>query len=360
MRNFSFKAILLVATFALVGASCGGSSDGVSTGVYRSSDRGDTWQTASAVLTTSAGQTSLTSGVDILEFVADPQDSKVIYAGTRAHGIWYTINGGAAWTRPRNENLANKRVRSLAINPSNTCILYAAIDNTIQKSTNCGRTWNGIYKKEGKGESSNSAEVINDVVLNPHNVNELYIGTSGGSVLKSIDTGKSWKSVTRLDDPVKEVLVNPKLGSQVVVATAEEGVFRSDDGGNTWEDISPNSKEFRGSDEYSSGVFDATKEKTLFIATKYGLLKSDDAGDNWVAVNLNTAPGEALIFSLAISPKNANHIYYGTLNAFYRSLNGGETWETKKIPTNGAITALLVDKEDTNVVYLGSTFLNRK
>ncbi len=357
-NNKSFyKSALLTFGIVLLGASCGGGGGAQDRGVYRSPDQGETWVSTSAILTTTAQQGSLAAEVDILKLVPDPQDPLIMYAATRAHGIWFTYDGGKSWNRPRDVEFHTARVNDISINPNSTCQLYAAVQNTVQKSDTCGRTWNGVYKKEGG--SNSKSETITSVVINPGRSNEIVLGTSSGAVLRSIDSGSSWASLNRFDDSIKQVMINPSIKDTFYAATAEEGFFRSTDAGATWINVSPDDRDFRGADEYSYGVFDTTKANTLVIATKYGLFRSEDGGDSWSPMPLVTAPGEALIFSLAISPTNPNHIYYGTLNAFYRSLNGGKTWETKRIPTNNAVTALLVDKQDPNVVYLGATSLAR-
>ncbi len=357
-HKFAIKWIGIFAALVLVGAGCGGGGGNQADyGVYRSADKGETWGGASAVLTTSGEQQSLHQGVDVLRLVQDPVDEKVMYAITRSNGLWYTHDAGRSWDRPREERLTDGRVFGFAIHPSSPCTLYASTGNTLLKSTTCARSWVQIH---ATGTHDDGPNVITDVAINIQRPSELYLGTLAGSVLKSEDAGVSWRSVHREKNArVKQMLVDPFSAQTAYVAYADDGIFRTQDGGATWVEVSPDKRDFRGSDEYSTGVFDPTTPDRLIIATKYGLLVTVDNGTTWEAMNLVSAPGEALIFSIAISPNTNNEIYYGTLNAFYRSKNGGETWETQKIPTRRAVTALMVDRSDTKVVYLGATKLGQ-
>ena len=90
------------------------------------------------------------------------------------------------------------------------------------------------------------------------------------------------------------------------------------------------------------------------MASKYGLIRSKDGGASWEPLTLLTKAGSVEIDSLALDPKNANRLYYGTASTFYKSEDGGATWSTKKLPTSRAGAALLVDAGDSNVVYLGA------
>ncbi len=95
------------------------------------------------------------------------------------------------------------------------------------------------------------------------------------------------------------------------------------------------------------------------MASKYGLLRTRDGGKNWQAINLLTPPGSVDIFSLAINPQNGNEIYYGTSSTFYKTVNGGEKWITKRLPTTRATSFLLVDFKNPNVIYLGTKKIKR-
>jgi len=127
------------------------------------------------------------------------------------------------------------------------------------------------------------------------------------------------------------------------------------DGGQTWTDLSKAYKDFAGAREFSDMAQAISEPKTLIIASKFGLIRTVDEGDAWSKVDLLTAPGSTVIYSLAIDPKDPNALYYGTSTTFYRSPNGGVNWVPKKLPTSRSATYLRVDQSNSNVLYMGVT-----
>jgi len=138
----------------------------------------------------------------------------------------------------------------------------------------------------------------------------------------------------------------------IFIATEGRGIFRSSDNGENWESLAEKLKDFD-----SSGFKDLVLAKAdkglMFLATNYGLLKSGDNGNTWQKIELITAENGATINAIAVSPKNSKEIYYATNTTFYRSLDGGSAWTTKKLPTSRAGWKLLVNPENTNIIYMG-------
>jgi hypothetical protein len=54
-----------------------------------------------------------------------------------------------------------------------------------------------------------------------------------------------------------------------------------------------------------------------------------------------------------VNPKNANEIYYATPLTFYKSVDGGTKWETRKLPSTREPATLVIDPAAPNVFYLG-------
>jgi len=120
-------------------------------GVYRSDDGGRSWKSASAGLPPAIGAAPYTS---VRQLVVHPNDSRIVYLGSEAHGIYKTTDGGETW-RAVNEGLPWRSaypVRSplLAISPENPEVIYALIrrrldsarvENALYKSATGGRFW---------------------------------------------------------------------------------------------------------------------------------------------------------------------------------------------------------------------------
>lgn len=364
MRTFKqgMVGVLFFAALALMGIGCGSDDKNVADrGVFKSGDKGTTWESKSLVPTTTGQKLTIAKDVDVRLLVQDPKDSKVLYAGSLNHGLWITLDAAETWQRPREAALQKGRVFDISVDPEDTCTIFVALNNAIYKSVDCARSWVNIFEKVTAADAKKGT-VVSAVQVNPLNTEQIFAATSAGDVLRSVNGGQHWSSVNRIKGPVDQILINPKpeAGGALYIATVRHGIYRTTDLGETWTEVSIPTKSFRGSSNYITGVFDPTQVDALIVATEYGLLKTADGGATWVAVKLVSAPGADLIYSLAVNPKDNKELYYGTRNAFYRSNDGGESWETKKVPTRKAISALLVDRDDPNVLYLGARLVESK
>ena len=129
----------------------------------------------------------------------------------------------------------NGRVKSLAMHPSNSNILYAgAANGGVWKSTNGGDSWSTKWKFE-------DSLAIGAVATAPSNGNVIYAGTGedtpgwspsygGAGLYKSSDGGSTWTPIAGPGDignRCNKVLVHPSSSSKVFVAS-DTGVYRAD------------------------------------------------------------------------------------------------------------------------------------
>ncbi len=354
------KAALIVATLALVGLGCGEKKPvGNDFGVFRSTNAGDTWGSASAILTTSGAKESLHTFADIRLLVQDPANSDVLYAGSNK-GLWVSENRGNSWIRPQEAVMQTGVIFALAVNPKQACEVYAAVDSSILKTEDCGRTWKSKYTKS-EMLKGNQSDAFRSLAIDTEQTNVLYAGTRSGALMKTVDGGESWSVKRRLtSDTVQDVFLHPKNHNIVFMAGGRSGMFRSDDAGDTWTEITPAFKTKKADAKiYSTAAFGGDGS-VLIVASKRGLSRTTDNGATWEELPLINAPSTELIYSLTINQENADEIYYGTLSGFYRSIDGGQQWQKKAIPTQKAVSAILIDRDATDVVYLGARNVTAK
>lgn len=329
------------------GSGGGNSNDG---GLYGSANQGDTWAQGASIPTAS-GQPQSFGNLDVSSLAIDPSDSKAIYFGSVDNGLLYTYSGAKEWFMA--EGLVKATISSVAVDPSSKCIIYAGIENKIYKSTDCNRTWTQVYY------DNDVSTRIDSIAVDHYDSANVYIGTSRGEIIKSSDRGTAWRTIGRLEDRIKRIIISPADSRMIFVATQGKGIFRSSDNGENWESLAEKLKDFD-----SSGFKDLVLAKAdkglMFLATNYGLLKSSDNGNTWQKIELITPEKGATINAIAVSPKNSKEIYYVTNTTFYRSLDGGANWTTKKLPTSRAGWKLLVNPENTNIIYLGVKKLEKK
>src|SRR6185436_11589979 len=99
---------------------------------------------------------------------------------------------------------------------------------------------------------------------------------------------------------------------------------------------------------------------TIYLATSYGPMKSTDGGATFQQLTVevtNPFITQGIIhpaFSIAVDPKNANVVYFTEGSAFFKSVDGGQSWSAVVLagfnfsPPPGR---LAIDPALTNVLY---------
>jgi photosystem II stability/assembly factor-like uncharacterized protein len=233
---------------------------------------------------------------------------------------------------------------------------FGAVAGGVWKTTDGGLNWTPLTDKE-KGMSPS----IGALAVSESNPNVIYAGTGeacirgnivgGNGVYKSIDAGKSWKSVGLSDThAIGRIIVDPKNPDQVFVAALghpfadneERGIFRSLDGGKTWQKV-------LHKDAKSGGIditFAPSNPNLLFAAlwetqrTPWsldsggpgsGLYRSSDGGDTWKELTGHGLPDGPLgRIGVTVSGGNPNRVWAvieANKGGIYRSDDGGDTWQ---------------------------------
>ncbi len=354
-RKIFSLIILSLSLIFLGGCSFGfGSNKGnlPDAGVYKSVDYGKHWRQIAAVPTISGHPASI-GRVGVLCMTLDPEDHNTIYLGTERNGIYYTYDGGQEWQHF--DSFPKGKVYDIKVDPSSKCILYATYKNLVKKSTDCGRSWQTIFVED------NPQIEMTALAIDNYNTNILYAGTSHGVVYKSFDAGHSWSTpFKKVDSYIKKILVNPLDTRIIYVATRSNGLFKTTDAGKTWKDLNKNLSKYPGYNQYIDLFFNPSRKNSLFLISRYGLLKTEDGGLTWEPIPLLTAPGRADIRAGAVDPKNDNYLYYATKTTFYRTVNGGKDWVATKLFSTKPPTAMLVDPQQTNVIYTSFSYPIKK
>ncbi len=125
-------------------------------------------------------------------------------------------------------------------------------------------------------------------------------------------------------------------------------LLRTDNGGQSWTTAT-----VAGDPESlsQSRMSFATASRVYVVAPFTGLYRSDDAGKSFASLS-------ALPFgALAVDPTNADTLYVGTFGdstGLFKSTDGGQT--LKSLNHTGDFSALLVDRQNPQVIYAGESF----
>ncbi len=340
----------------VLGAGCidfGGSSAQGPMGMFRSADKGETWNQINA-LPTPQGVKSL-AGLNVYKVFTDPSDPNALYIGSRNQGLYYSYTNGDSWQTV--DAFAGKYIYAVTVDPKNKCTVFVADSQHIYKTTDCMRTWTLVYTEERPGQH------VVGMAADWGDSTYVYAAILGGDVLVSQDSGMSWRVSKRFDFQLQDLQTDPKQAGRIYVASYERGLYKSEDRGLTWSDLSENFKDFNDSKRFYRMVLHPSRANSLFWISKYGILRSDDAGVTWVDLKLITAPGSVNIYAFAVNPGNEKEMYYvGTIlgdknvpvrSTFYKSNDGGTSWVTKKLPSNTVPISLLIQPKQNNVLFMG-------
>jgi photosystem II stability/assembly factor-like uncharacterized protein len=156
--------------------------------IVKSTDGGNTWNNKSNGI----------SARSIQFMEADPFDPNIIYAyfsdwyDGRDGGLLYkSIDAGENWGLIYSGVILNGwgiGLNALAIDPSNTSIIYLAATTGVLKSLDSGATWTSV-------SSGLSGIVVTAIAVDTDNNQILYIGTERNGVYKSLNAGLSWESL---------------------------------------------------------------------------------------------------------------------------------------------------------------------
>jgi photosystem II stability/assembly factor-like uncharacterized protein len=183
-------------------------------GIYVSRDGGATWTPANDALSQEANVTSL---------AVDPYDRQVVYAATGNHGLLKTTDGGQSWTAS-NQGLPESRVLSVVLHPSNAHIVYAGLGMAgLYRSEDGGATW------QSSAAGLNPEASISDIVFDPTDSQVIYVADRFSGVYRSTDSGTTWTPINvGLRTRAVNALAISSDGQHLYAATEGEGVFRLD------------------------------------------------------------------------------------------------------------------------------------
>ena len=215
--------------------------------LFRSRDRGDTWERISPDLTTndplkqkqkeSGGLTIDNSSAEnhttIFSISESPKNPDVAWVGTDDGNVQVTRDGGKTWT------LVSKKIPGLPPATWVTCVeaghfaegtAYATFDGHqtgdmktyVYRTTDFGKTWQSIATADLKGH----AHVVREDLVKPE---LLYLGTESGLFI-SIDGAAQWAQI-RGDFPgvaVRDLAIQPRE-HDLLIATHGRGIWILDD-----------------------------------------------------------------------------------------------------------------------------------
>ena len=291
---------------------------GATSGLFKSTDGGNTWQPLTRGLPTAA------DGLSRIGIGIAPSDPKRIYAWVtaRTSGLYRSDDEGASWTQVnterrvwgRGDDFANVRV-----DPANPDIVYAANTSTY-RSKDGGRTFTAIKGAPGGDD-------YHTIWINPANPDIILIAADQGATV-TVNGGQTWS--TWYSQPTAQmfhVTADNRFPYWVYGGQQESGsagvVSRSDYGEITFREWHP-----VGVEEYGYAAPDPLHPGIIFggKVTRYDERTGDVQNVGPVVVRdgkdrfVRTAP-------ILFSPADPHVLFFAT-QFLYKTINGGRSWTT--------------------------------
>ena len=337
--------------------------------IYCSTDNGTSWVRR---------ENGLYAGYWNFKFIIDDDDN--LYLQNLANRVYRSTNNGLQWSELLPYEVQFLRIHSRGV-------YFAGVSNIsgntarVIRSTDQGATWNDVLPPT----LSSRVKVLD---LKKGLGGQLYLYTKD-TLLVSKDLGNSWRvaDIKFAGEEISDVTTN--ASGQLLVGTNAGWIYFSADDGASWTKrgarfekyvsvyrIAVDSKDrlFAGATTY--GMFLSTNNGSTWTAaggsglaspnifsiaingfdhvyagTTYGLFVSTDNGGNWVKVNCQFST--KIIYGIAFSSKG--NIFVNAQQELFRSTNGGATWDSKALSKSYNTMYFHLDASDNIFAYIDDT-----
>ncbi len=295
------------------------------TGVFKSTDGGDTWKNMGLADTHHIGRVLI-----------DPTDHNIVYVVAIGHrssanperGVFKTVDGGETWKRILYFDETTSAI-DMVIDPQDRNVLYATTwqrspdsqrhrgeNSGVHKSLDGGRTWKRLEGGLPRGDKVGRIGI--DVA--PSNSKVIYAlvdDEDADGLYRSNDAGKSWKRVNQ--KPVQarwdwcEIRVSPDNEDELY--NIGQRSFVSRDGGKTFDQIGgtivhllPHASRILHLDTHCMWI-DPQNTDHIVFGNDGGLFVSYDRGKAWL--HLNNLP-IAEVYAVTFDQEKPYNVYIGT------------------------------------------------
>lgn len=280
-------------------------------------------------------------------FVLLGRQTPVVFADTDSAD---PANYSSDW---RNTGPPGGDVRGLVVDPSNPDRFYfGTLDGQLYTSADAGKNWELLYN------FGRPKLFVDHIIVDPRNPKVLYVGAhrhkESGGFFKSTDGGHTWKESSELKNEAIHSLAQSDSDPDTLIAGTFNGIFRSDNSGDTWQEL-PTSQT-PGLVHVESLAIDPRTEKIIYAGTWYLPYKSVDGGQTWNSIK-NGIIDDSDIFAIDIDPRDPSHIIASACSGIYESKSSGDNWrKVQGIPSQSRRTrAILQHPSAPGIVFAGTT-----
>ena len=258
----------------------------------------------------------------------------------------------------------NTEVYDLEISRAEPGLIYIGLwDLGIWRSRDHGDTWQSGNQDEFGWEGGRGGDV-RTILTDPARPEVVWAGSvrtgpngrPSSHLIRSDDYGEpgSWRDVgAGLPDPqqgaeIWGLSLDPRspAGQRTLFVTAANQVYRSQDDGFHWQKV------FAEGRARITAV-DPHDGRLVYAGGDGGFWRSTDGGESWEKTGLKEMRG---VYDIEPDPSNPGWVYvtcYGNNLGLYRSQDGGVTWQ--KLWTNNVARGVAVHPENPDILFVTSS-----
>jgi photosystem II stability/assembly factor-like uncharacterized protein len=292
LEEFSVRSIAIDpnnADFVVVGGL---------TGVYRSTDSGQSW-------------TKISDQENVESLAIDPRTADRIYVGTWRQGI-RTEDGGKSWKLINSGMVLDTDMFSITIDPKNPDNVWVSTCGWVYNSKDRGDNWTRY--RDGFNNRR-----IHDIEIDPLQKDSVFAGSVAG-LYRTADGGKSWTLATDESLVINSIVLHPKRPNRVILGIEGDGVYVSNDGAKTFTRRSDGLRNV----QITTIAADPLVKNRVYAAVVFGgassgIYRSDDAGARWSRLSTTKLPE---VLSLDVTESPEVKFIAGTEKGFFWSADG--------------------------------------
>ncbi|MFZ9588643.1 MAG: VPS10 domain-containing protein [Chitinophagaceae bacterium] len=208
-------------------------------GIYKSDDGGKTWKNVLYVDENSGcADLNMDPNNPRILYAAMWDHRRLPWAvqsGGKGSGLYKSTDGGETWFKIQN-GLPNELGKmSVSVSKANSNKVYALVESDTEKeqgglfvSNDAGDSWNRVSKEH---RLTSRAWYYIEVFADPQQENTVYVLSAAG--LKSTDGGKTWTNITGTHGDYHQLWINKDDNQNMVIAN-DGGAAVTFNGGKVW------------------------------------------------------------------------------------------------------------------------------
>jgi len=289
-------------------------------GVYKSVDGGKTWKNTLFVNElTGASELSMDANYPEIMYAAmweHQRKPNIVVSGGAGSGLYKSTDAGETWQKIHKGLPEEKGKMAIAVSPSNSNKVYALIesDSDADKgglfvSNDAGGSWSMV---SGDNRLVQRAWYYIEVFVDPNDEDTVYVLSA--PALRSEDGGKTWETLSGTHGDYHNLWINPNNSKNMVIAN-DGGAAVSFDYAKTWstQDNMPTAQFYRINVDnlFPYNIYAGQQDNTAVKIASASMGRRSITEQDWTY----TAGGESAF--LAFDPDNPRYVlggsYLGTI-----------------------------------------------